>query len=188
MCTHSRRSSVATNTRAPRPTHNFTKCPLPRLPLTPGCRWYALRSLSSVSLSAALCRRMAAGEQYATARPPARGKRVERGEAISIRDSAKWGMAEWGLWMWKDRARGKKKTPPGNFLGPRGVSWGLATDQDPHTQHTATAPLSLSTVEQAVVKLRECGDGCNLYRYGAKVFTPTRCIYVCIFIYVYVCI
>jgi len=32
----------------------------------PGIRWYALRSLSSVSLSAALCRRMAAGEQYAT--------------------------------------------------------------------------------------------------------------------------
>ena len=37
----------------------------------PPPRRCSLRSLSSVSLSATLCRRMAAGEQYATARPPA---------------------------------------------------------------------------------------------------------------------
>jgi len=60
------------------------------------------------------------------------------------------------------------------------MSWGLATDQDPHKLHTATGPLS--AVEQVVVKLRECGDGCNLYRYGAKVFTPTR-FSVCVYIY-----
>ena len=47
--------------------------------LTPGCRWYALRSLSSISLSSTLCRRQAAGEQYATARPPARGKECREG-------------------------------------------------------------------------------------------------------------
>jgi len=83
--THTVAGAPSRLTRALRDPHTTAqKCPLPRLPLTPGCRWYALRSLSSVSFSAALCRRMAAGEQYATARPPARGKRVERGEASSL--------------------------------------------------------------------------------------------------------
>ena len=73
------------------PHTNAHKCPLPRLRLTPGCRWYALRSLSSVSLlfllAAALCRRMVAGDQVATARPPARGKRVEKGGELPSREA-----------------------------------------------------------------------------------------------------
>jgi len=37
----------------------------------------------------------------------------------------------------------KKKTPPGNSLGPRGVSWGLATDHRTHTHSTQQQPPSL---------------------------------------------
>jgi len=39
-----------------------------------------------------------------------------------------------------------------------------------HTQNTQP-PLSL---RRRWLSFRECGDGCNLYRYAAKVFTPTR--------------
>jgi len=43
----------------------------------------------------------------------------------------------------KRPSEGGEKNSPGNFLGPRGVSWGLATDQDP-THSTQQQTLSLS--------------------------------------------
>jgi len=58
--------------------------------LTPGYRWYALRSLSSLSLSSALCRRQAAGEQYATARPTARGHQHTQTKACLHHESRGW--------------------------------------------------------------------------------------------------
>ena len=99
-------------------------------------------------------------------------------------------------WVLAINRRGEKKRKPTG-------GWGVSASHQPKggtekkthrgvrgecQSSTSTHPAPLSAWK-AVSKLRECGGGWHLYRYGAKVFTQTRFIYniyICIYIYIYI--
>ena len=76
--------------------------------------------------------------------------------ALSRKPTEGWGVSA----SHQPKGWTEKKTPQG------GEGWVPVINQHP--------PGPSLCVEKTVSKLRECGGGWHLYRYGAKVFTPTR--------------